>query len=68
MEMSQGNFLCSYLKQTKCHFTKSENERAKQVPVWEDQWEVGGCGERVKEDEYVQILCTNICRWKNETC
>jgi hypothetical protein len=34
MEMSQGNSLYSYLKQTKWHFflfTKSENRRAEQV-------------------------------------
>jgi hypothetical protein len=34
MEMSQGNSLCSYLKQRKCHFfsfTKLENRRAELV-------------------------------------
>jgi hypothetical protein len=49
MEMSQGNSLCSYLKQTKMSFffsfTKSENRRAEQVlllggfiPVGEGKW------------------------------
>jgi hypothetical protein len=34
MEMSQGNSMYSYLKETKCHFfpfTKSENRRSGQV-------------------------------------
>jgi hypothetical protein len=32
MEMSQGNSLYSYLKQTKMsYFTKSENRRAEQI-------------------------------------
>jgi hypothetical protein len=51
-------------------FTESENRRVEQVlPVgvgtsgrWED---VGkGCG-RVNT---VQILCTHVCKWKNDTC
>jgi hypothetical protein len=28
------------------------------------QWEEGGCGERVN---MVQTLCTDTCKWKNET-
>jgi hypothetical protein len=37
MEMSQGNSLYSYLKQTKisfCFFTKSENRKAEHVLPW----------------------------------
>jgi hypothetical protein len=57
MKMSQGNFLCSYLKQTKMsffYFTKSENRFCRGgeglVPVGQ-----GGCGEEVN---MVQILYT----------
>jgi hypothetical protein len=58
MEMSQGNSLYSYLKQ-KCHFfsfTKSENRMAENRSClggegWY-QWELGGGGERMWEDEY----------------
>jgi hypothetical protein len=50
MEMSQGNFLYSYLKHTRIPFF-SENQR---TGVWNRfchggwyQWEEAGCGERV---------------------
>jgi hypothetical protein len=56
MEMSQGNSLCSYLKQRKMSivffYTIREKRRAEQVLMggggvsWH-QWEGGGCGERV---------------------
>jgi hypothetical protein len=52
MDLSQGNSLCSYLKQAKCDFfsfTKSENRRAEQFLSGGDlyQWEQGGGRERV---------------------
>jgi hypothetical protein len=54
LEMSQGNSLCSYLKQTKMPFffpfTKSENRRAEQVlSVGRGR---GGIGEGDWEGEY----------------
>jgi hypothetical protein len=56
MEMSQGNSLYSYLKQAKMpffFFTKTENEKVKQVLSWYwYQWEGEEHKERVKEGEY----------------
>jgi hypothetical protein len=75
MELSQGNSLCSYLKQTKLSFfsfAKSENKRVEQILPG-----MGGVGTSVKEEEVgkghgrvniVQILCTHVCKWKNNTC
>jgi hypothetical protein len=68
MEMSQGNSPYGYLKQTKMSFFffyKVENRRAEQV------LSVGGG--RKWEKGYgrvnmVQILCTHVCKWKNDTC
>jgi hypothetical protein len=58
MEMSQGNSLCSYLKQTKMKFffsfTKSENRRVEQVlpgGIGATGRGAGG-GERVWDGEY----------------
>jgi hypothetical protein len=52
MEMSQGNLLYSYLKQTKCHFLSFTNQRTvgKNMSYPERglyQWEGGGFGENV---------------------
>jgi hypothetical protein len=50
-------------------FTKLKNRKVEQV--LSGGWvPVGGGGgrERVWEGEYVQLLCTYVCRWKNETC
>jgi hypothetical protein len=53
--MSQGNFLCSYLKQTKMSFfscTKLENRRAEQVLSGRSGISGrGGDGERAREGE-----------------
>jgi hypothetical protein len=73
MEMSQGNSLCNYLKQTKMSFFffyKIGEQEGRTGPAWGvgtsgRREEVGkGCG-RVN---MVQILCTHGCKWKNETC
>jgi hypothetical protein len=73
IEMSQGNSLFSYGKQTKTllfSLTKSENSSTGQVLPGVEDWcqcggEVGkGCG----WVNIVQILCTHECKWKNETC
>jgi hypothetical protein len=79
MEMSQGNSLYTYLKQTKnvtfILFTKSENRRAEQSS-WGNSpfWSVvtSGSGEDVEKGlerlNIVQILYIHVCKWKNETC
>jgi hypothetical protein len=64
MEMSHGNSLYSYLKQTKVSFflNKIGEQEGKIGPIWE---EVGkGC----RRVNVVQILCTHVCKWKNDTC
>jgi hypothetical protein len=33
-----------------------------------EQWEGGGSRERVWRMNMVQILCTHVCKWKNDTC
>jgi hypothetical protein len=61
MEMTQGNSLCRYLKQTKCFFFFSnKGQEGKTGPVWRLA-PVGGGGykERVWEGEYGGILCTH---------
>jgi hypothetical protein len=77
MEMSQGNTLYSYLKLIKMSLffpTKSENRRAEQVLLgWMGesgwyQWEGEYVGNGYKRVKMVQILCTHVCKWKNETC
>jgi hypothetical protein len=59
MEMSQGNSLCIYLKQAKMSlffYFLLQNQRTGRG---------GGGGERVQENEYVQILCTCVGKCKN---
>jgi hypothetical protein len=53
MKISQGNFLCNYLKQ-KCHFSpfyKTVEQNRFCLGGWY-QWDGGGGGERVWKDEY----------------
>jgi hypothetical protein len=71
MEMSQGNFLYSNLKQTKMSFfpsIKSETwgKNSSCLGNWY-KWERGECRERVWEGEH-GALCTHVCKRKNETC
>jgi hypothetical protein len=50
MEMSQGNSLYSYFKQTKCQFFLLQNQRSGEQILSGGrgyQWAEGGCGERV---------------------
>jgi hypothetical protein len=60
MEMSQGNSLCSYLKQTKMSFFKSREQEGESGPVW-GLAPVGEGGHREKGEggEYGRILCTH---------
>jgi hypothetical protein len=67
MEMSQGNYRCSYLKQTKCHFsffpfTNTGEHKGRTGPTWGVyQWEWGGGGERKWESEYsTNIMYTSM--------
>jgi hypothetical protein len=70
MDVPQGNSLCSYLKQAKCHFfflsfAKSENRRAEQV-LRGRSWGGGmeeEVGEGCKRVNMMQILCTHGCKW-----
>jgi hypothetical protein len=67
MEMSQGNSLCSYLKQ-KCHFFKQNQTTGRRAgPAWEGgswyQWERGGGGESVWDGEY-SASTTHVHKWK----
>jgi hypothetical protein len=73
MEMSQGNSLCSYHKQTKMSFfsfTKSENRKVEQVlpggGEWY-QWEGEEVGTGCRKVTILQVLCAHVCKWKNET-
>jgi hypothetical protein len=65
MEMSQGNSMYSYLKQTKMLFFFFYKIREGGViPVLGEE----GVGKGCRKESMVQILCTHVCRWKNETC
>jgi hypothetical protein len=71
--MSQGNSCVAILKKQKClfffSFTKSENRRAEQVLRGVCyQWERKKVGKGHGRVKIVQILCTHVCKWKNETC
>jgi hypothetical protein len=72
MEMSQGNSLYSYLKQKRhfFFFIKTENRRAEQVlPGGVGTSGRGEVAEKgCRKVNIVQILCTHVCKWKNETC
>jgi hypothetical protein len=69
MEMSQGNFLCSYPKQKKMSFffllenqrTRGWNSTCRKslVPV-----EVGRSGKGCRRVNMEQILCTHVCKWE----
>jgi hypothetical protein len=73
MEVPQRNSLCSYLKQAKLSFfsfTKSENRRAEQVLPGEVGTSGRGeeAGKGCKKVNMMHILCTHVCKWKNDTC
>jgi hypothetical protein len=61
MEMSQGNSLYRYLKQTKMSFFKNREQEGKTGHAW-GLVTVGGGGykERVWEENMVEILCTHV--------
>jgi hypothetical protein len=73
MEMSPGNSLCSYLKKIYIYiyflFYKTGEQESGTGPALR----VGtrGRGEEVgkgcKRENMVQILCTHVCKWKNNT-
>jgi hypothetical protein len=72
MEVPQGNTLC-FLNKQKCHFiffyTIGEQE-GRTGPV--EGVGTSGRGDEVGKGHgrvnMVQILCTHVCKWKNETC
>jgi hypothetical protein len=73
MEMSQGNSLCGYLKQTKtpffcCFFYKIREQESETGPACLDGGR-GGTNRRGKEVEKgcgrvntMQILCKHVCK------
>jgi hypothetical protein len=69
MEISQGKSLCSYLKQTKMSFFFLLQE-GRIDPARGDsyQWEGDDGGKGHGRVNMVQILCTHVWNWKNETC
>jgi hypothetical protein len=70
MEMSKGYSLCRYPKQTKMSFfsfTKSENKWAKQVmPGMLVLVRGEKLGKGQGKVNIVQILCTHVCKCKND--
>jgi hypothetical protein len=66
MEMSQQNTLYNYTNKNILFF-KNRDQEGKTDPVW-GLVPVGG--DRIKKRlvNMVQILCTPVCKWKNETC
>jgi hypothetical protein len=73
MIMSQGNSLCSYLKQ-RClflFFYKIEEQEGGTGPAWGGVGTSGRgeeVGKRCRRVNMVKTLCTHVCKWKNETC
>jgi hypothetical protein len=73
MEMSQGNSLCSYLKQTKMYFFfllqnwRTGRQEQVQFGGW-NQWEDDDVGKEFGRVNMAKILCTHVCKWKNDTC
>jgi hypothetical protein len=74
IEMSQGNSLCSYLKQTKMSFlfTKQKTGEQNRSCLGKRESVTSGnredVGKGCRRVNMVQILCTHVCKWKNETC
>jgi hypothetical protein len=71
MDISQGNSLYSYFKQTQRHFLNKIREHGGRTgPVW--GFGISGrgqdVGKRCRTVTMVQILCTHVCKWKNKTC
>jgi hypothetical protein len=77
MEMSQGNSLCTYHKQEKISFVfllQNPRTGGRKKSCLGPGGKVDSSG-RKKEVEkgyrkmkMVQILCTRVWKWKNETC
>jgi hypothetical protein len=66
MEMSQGNSLCSYFKQTKIvifFFYKIREQEGETGPVWGVgiSGQVEDVGKGHGRVNMVQILCTHVC-------
>jgi hypothetical protein len=68
MEMSQENSLYSYFKQTKLSFFFFYKIREQEVcgvgTSGKGEDVVKGC----RRVNMVQILCTHVYKWKNDTC
>jgi hypothetical protein len=72
MEMPQGSTLYSYLEKANIiHFSfiKSESMKAEQVlPGGLVPGEKRGGGKGCQRINMMHILCTRVCKWKNENC
>jgi hypothetical protein len=74
MEISQGNSLCSYLKQNKnvIFFFYIIGEQEGGIGPVGGGIGTTGSGEDVgkgcRRVNMVQILCVHICKWKNDAC
>jgi hypothetical protein len=70
MEMSQGNSLYSYRKQTKMSFFKKREQEGKTGSVWGVS--ISGRGDDIRKGcrrvNILEILCSHVCKWKNEIC
>jgi hypothetical protein len=68
MEMSQGNSLCSYLKQTKMSFFQKQRTGRQKDPVLGVG--ISGRGDIRKGCRRVNMveIYTHVCKCKNETC
>jgi hypothetical protein len=78
METTQGNSLCSYvylkLAKTSCFsfylllflFYKIREQEGGTGSAL--GWEGAGGGERGRRMNMVQIMCTHVCKCKNDTC
>jgi hypothetical protein len=71
MEMSQGNSLYSYLKQTKCHYFPLQDQRTggqnRSCLLGWYQWKGEDVRKGCRKVNMVQILCVHVCKWKTET-
>jgi hypothetical protein len=73
-EYHKGTPSTSISNKQKClsfFFYKIREQEGRTCPVGEEswyQWEVEGSRERGRRVNMVQILCTHVCKYKNDSC